>query len=59
MLKVASRFRIKKELDYTSIDFFINDPSTSDQRPIKLNTQMQGNEDMVSQLKHINRYFGV
>jgi len=26
LLKVATKYRIKKEIDYTYIDFFLNDP---------------------------------
>jgi hypothetical protein len=59
LLRVATRFRIKKEIDYTSIDFFLNDPSGSDERQIKMNSHFKDDDFFISQLKQINRYFGV
>ena len=38
MLKVAQKFKIKKNIDYTSFDFYLNDPTLSDERPIKMNS---------------------
>ncbi|CAM6002103.1 unnamed protein product [Sphagnum balticum] len=36
LLRLAMQFRIKKEVDYTALDFFLNDPSNSAMRPYKL-----------------------
>lgn len=35
MLKIASRFEMKKAVDYSNLDFGLNDPTTQDDRPIK------------------------
>lgn len=59
MLKVATKYRIKKEVDYTFIDFFLNDPTSSDQRPLKLNSKFKSDVKHAAQLKRVNRYFGV
>ena len=59
MLKVATKYRIKKEVDYTFIDFFLNDPTSSDQRPLKLNSKFKSDVKQSTQLKKVNRYFGV
>lgn len=34
-LKMACRFSIKKEIDYSLIDFYLNEAYTEDGRPIK------------------------
>ena len=39
MLKVASRFEIKKAIDYSNLDFGLNDPTTPDERPIKYHSR--------------------
>ena len=39
MLKVASRFEIKKAIDYSNLDFSLNDPTTIDDRPIKYHSR--------------------
>ena len=39
MLKVASKFEMKKAIDYSSLDFGLNDPTTRDDRPIKYNSK--------------------
>ena len=56
LLKMGSNYRIKKEIDYTSFDFFLNDPSSSDQRPLKLNSQVKEDEEISSFLKQVNRF---
>jgi hypothetical protein len=38
MLKVAARFKIKKELNYSNIDMSLNDPSSSDGRPLRFHS---------------------
>lgn len=30
LLRVANKYRIKKEVDYTFFDFYLNDPTTKD-----------------------------
>ena len=39
MLKVASRYEIKKMIDYSNLDFSLNDPTTADERPIKYHSR--------------------
>ena len=40
MLKVAEKYGIKKEIDYPQIDIFLNDPTGSDDRPLKYNSNV-------------------
>jgi hypothetical protein len=56
---VANRYRIKKEVEYTHFDFFLNDPTTDDQRPVKLHSKFITDKENAAQLKHISRYFNV
>lgn len=37
LLRVANKYRIKKEIDFTAFDFYLNDPTTPDNRPIRMN----------------------
>lgn len=57
MLKIASRFRIKKQVDYSVIDFFLNDPTTSDKRPIKINSKIKKDPLLLHEVKKMSRYF--
>lgn len=59
LLKVANRYRIKKEVDYTFIDFYLNDPTTRDERPIKFNSKFKSDKHSVIRQKHLKRYFKV
>ena len=40
LVKVAERHRIKKEIDYTQVDLFINDPRDKAERPYKVNSEI-------------------
>lgn len=57
MLKVAGRFEVKKELDYSVIDFFLNDPSTYDNRPIKYHSKIKIDDARKKEIKALNRFF--
>ena len=59
MLKVAGRFEIKKELDYSVIDFFLNDPSTDDNRPIKYHSKIKMDTGRREQIKQLSRFFHI
>lgn len=59
LLRVANRYRIKKEVEYTHFDFFLNNPTTDDLRPIRLHSKFISDRQNVTQLKHISRYFQV
>lgn len=41
MLRVAGRYEIKKEVEYSTIDLFLNDPSAEDNRPIKYHSKIK------------------
>ena len=57
MMNVANKYKIKKLIDPTTFDFSLNDPSASDNRPIKLNSCFKFDKDYVTDLKRISRYF--
>ncbi len=59
LLRVANRYRIKKEVDYTFLDFYLNDPTTHDGRPIKFNSKFKSDKHSVVQQKHMKRHFKV
>jgi hypothetical protein len=59
LLRVANKYRIKKEVDYTFFDFFLNDPTTKDDRPIKLHSKCKSDHQSVIQHKHLSRYFRI
>lgn len=59
LLRVANKYRIKKEVEYTHFDFFLNDPTSHDDRPIKLNSKFISDRHNALQLKHISRFFNV
>jgi len=40
LLKSADRYKIKKEVDYSQIDLFLNDPCDYQHRPYKYNTKV-------------------
>jgi hypothetical protein len=48
---------MKKEIDYSLIDFFLNEPTNTDQRPVKLHSEMENYPDMEKNFKKICRYF--
>ncbi len=58
-LNLAKKYRIKKEVDYSFIDFFMNDPFLSDKRPIKFLSDIKSDGGMSKQVKSMNRYFKV
>lgn len=57
MLKVASRYEIKKEIDYAKVDLFLNDPSLEDNRPIKYHSKVKEDGGRQEQCKHLSRFF--
>lgn len=59
LLRVANRYRIKKEVQYTHFDFYLNSPTTSDLRPIRMHSKFISDRQNAVQLKHISRYFKV
>ena len=44
MLRVGQKFKIKKRIDFTSFDFFLNDPMLTDKRPIKMNSMFKSKD---------------
>lgn len=58
-MNVAKRYRIKKEIDYTFIDFYLNDPIGKDQRPLKYASSVKTDKFLQEPIKAINRYFKV
>ena len=58
-MNLAKRYRIKKEIDYSFIDFSLNDPSGHDYRPYKYSSSVKPDKFLLSHIKAINRYFDV
>ncbi len=56
-MKIANRYRIKKSIDQTNFDFSMNDPSTQDERPIKLHSSLKVDQKYLADLKKLSRYF--
>ena len=50
---------MKKEVDYSQIDFFLNDPCGVDGRPLKLHSSYKTSAAVVPHNKQTNRYFNV
>jgi hypothetical protein len=46
-------------VEYTHFDFFLNDPTDDDDRPIKLNSKFISDHHNATQLKQISRFFKV
>jgi hypothetical protein len=59
MLKVASRYEVKKAMDYSTLDFSLNDPTTEDNRPIKYHSRYKADRDRREEFKHLSRFFSV
>lgn len=59
LLNLAKRYRIKKEIDYTCIDFYLNEPTSKDERPIRLNSALRIDNGLQKSVKEISRYFEV
>lgn len=59
LLSLAKRYRIKKEIDYACIDFFLNEPTSKDERPIRLNSALKPDVALQKQAKEISRYLEV
>ena len=61
-LRLATKYEMKKEIDYSVVDFFINEPFSPDQRPLKLHssfTQDKSMKEMQQVFKKISRHFKV
>jgi len=56
-LKIATHYRMKKEIDYSLIDFFLNEPTGKDQRPLKLHSMMEHYPKLITDSKRLSRYF--
>ena len=59
LLNLAKRYMIKKEIDYTCIDFYLNEPTSKDERPIRLNSALKTDTVLQKQVKEISRYLQV
>lgn len=57
-LRMAAKFRIKKEVDYSNVDFFLNDPCGKDYRPLKLHSSFKNDSSVVHNFKQTSRFFG-
>jgi hypothetical protein len=58
-VNLAKKYRIKKEIDYTFIDFFLNEPSSDDHRPHRYSSEIKTDKHLLTRIKSINRYFQV
>ena len=59
LLNLAKRYRIKKEIDYTCIDFYLNEPTSKDDRPIRLNSALKPDAVLQGHVKEMSRYLQV
>ncbi len=57
LLRVANKYRIKKEVDYSAFDFYLNDPCSEDGRPLRLNSKFKSDFENRKHQKQISRYF--
>jgi len=57
-LKLAAKYQIKKEIDYSQLDLYLNDPVGEDNRPLKLHTYHSFNNEIIALYKRISRLFG-
>jgi hypothetical protein len=57
MLKVAARFAVKKAINYTALDFSLNDPCTGDDRPYRFNSKFINSKQFLTEMKHVSRFF--
>ncbi len=46
-MKLADRHRIMKEMNMKEIDFYINDPVDSAQRPLRLHSYFKNSEELM------------
>lgn len=58
-LKMACKFEIKKEIDYSLIDFYLNEACTEDGRPIKVHSTQLQRYEVRTFYKQLSRYFKI
>ena len=46
-------------MDYTAIDFFLNEATSSDHRQLKFHSQLINDSILNDQMKKVSRYFKV
>ena len=56
---MAAKYKIKKQIDYSLIDLYLNDPVGNDNRPLKIHTDHKYNQSLLILYKRISRYFGI
>jgi hypothetical protein len=56
-LTTAAKYRIKKEIDYSKVDLYLNDPTGKDGRPLKLHNDHSFNQSLLVFYKRISRFF--
>lgn len=54
---MACRYKIKKEIDYSLIDFYLNEACTSDGRPCKAHSTQFDHKEVRTFYKQLSRYF--
>jgi hypothetical protein len=59
MLRAGSRYAVKKEIDYSIFDFHLNDPTTRDQRPVRLHSELKGDKRRQEEIKRLERFFKI
>ena len=57
-LKNAAKYQIKKEIDYSLIDLYLNEPTGTDSRPLKLHSDLSFNQTLMVFYKRLSRFFG-
>ena len=58
LYRVALKYRMKKEIDYSLVDFYYNQASAN-HRPVKNSSYLKEQEILLKSIKKINRYFKV
>ena len=58
---MASKYKIKKEINMSSFDFLVNDPTDSKLRPIKINSELksQAYAGFKEAIKRLNKDLGL
>ena len=56
-MKTAALYKMKKEIDYSIMDFYLNEPYGKDLRPLKLHSEQKHDKKLTTLNKRLGRYF--
>ena len=58
-MRLAAKYQMKKEIDYSIVDFFLNEPKGYDNRPLKIHSFETYDKNLMQLFKKVSRYFKI